>query len=251
MRAAGPDMNVMSKSNLPRALALSTALLGTLSAAEQQEKSFSTQLSRPLACRYLLSLPAGYDSDSAQTWPLIIFLHGAGERGDDLERLKKHGPPKLIAQGRDLGAIVASPQTPEGEVWDPQLVKALTDELAATLRVDQSRIYLTGLSMGGFGAWETALLYPDTYAAIVPICGGAGVRFLLAERIRSLPVWIFHGAKDTVVEPAHSQRMHEALKHIGGNVRFTLYPDAAHDSWTSAYDDPELWSWLLAQKRPD
>ncbi len=241
----------MSPSTLPRALALSTALLGSLSAADQQEKNFTSQTSRPLTCRYLLALPAGYDADTAKNWPLIVFLHGAGERGDDLELLKKHGPPKLLAQGRDLGAIVASPQTPLGEVWDPYLVKALTDDLAATLRVDKSRIYLTGLSMGGFGTWETALLFPDTYAAIVPICGGAGVRFLLAERIPHLPVWSFHGAKDTVVEPAHSEKMHQALQKAGGNPRLTIYPEAGHDSWTPAYDDPELWSWLLEQKRAD
>ncbi len=225
------------------------AFAADLPGAELVEKNFSKEVRREAACRYLLSLPEGYEADAARQWPLIVFLHGAGERGDDLELLNKHGPPKLIAQGRELGAIVASPQVPGGEVWDPVVVKVLTDELCATLRVDKDRVYLTGISMGGFGTWETALAFPDTYAAIAPICGGTGVRFLLAERIKHLPVWIFHGALDTVVEPAHSQKMHDALKKAGGKVRFTLYPEAKHDSWTATYDDAEFWSWLLAQKR--
>lgn len=233
------------------AVAFMVALTGPLTAAEPLEKSLSVESHRPLSCRYLLSLPSGYEAEAEATrhWPLVIFLHGAGERGNDLRLLNKHGPPKLIAQGQDLGAIVASPQVPQGDVWDPHLVKALTEELRASLRVDPDRVYLTGISMGGFGTWETALHYPDTYAAIAPICGGTGVRFLLAERLKHLPIWIFHGALDTVVEPAHSQKMYDALKKVGGNPRFTLYPDAKHDSWTVTYDDPAFWSWLMAQKR--
>lgn len=236
------------------ALTLLTLLLlhaPALTAAEQTENHLTSQTSLSLSCRYLLALPQGYEQDSARLWPLVVFLHGAGERGDDLEMVKRHGPPKLIARGRDLGVIVASPQARAGDVWDPHLVKALTDHLSATLRVDKNRMYLTGLSMGGFGTWETALTYPSVYAAIAPICGGAGVRFLMAERIKHLPVWIFHGARDTVVEPAQSQKMYDGLKKIGGNVRLTLYPDAAHDSWTATYDSPEFWTWLLDQKRGD
>ena len=225
------------------------ACIGPLTAAETQDHTFSTESHRTLACRYLLTLPKGYEADSNQRWPLVIFLHGAGERGDDLSLVTKHGPPKLVAQGKDLGAIVASPQVPAGAVWDPHLVKALTEDLCTRLRVDRQRLYLTGISMGGFGTWETALQFPETYAAIAPICGGTGVRFLLAERIKHLPVWIFHGALDTVVEPAHSQKMYDALKKIGSNARLTLYPDAKHDSWTVTYDDPAFWEWLMAQKR--
>ncbi len=244
-------MNPLPASSWPLALLAALFCIQPAAAQTETEKAFQREVTLPVSCRYLLALPQGYEEDATKTWPLIVFLHGAGERGDDLEMVKKHGPPKLIAQGRDLGAIVASPQVPKGSIWDPHLVKALTDELAATLRVDKRRIYLTGLSMGGFGTWETAILYPDTYAAIVPICGGAGVRWVMAERIKHLPVWIFHGAKDTAVEPMHSEKMHQALKKAGGDVRFTLYPDAAHDSWTAAYDDPELWTWLLAQRRAE
>ena len=228
---------------------LGSMSVGSAVATDLMEREFIGEVSRTVGYRYLLALPEGYEADTSRQWPLLVFLHGAGERGDNLEVLKKHGPPRLIAEGKDLGMIVVSPQCRAGQLWDPLAVKALTDDIAATFRVDHNRIYLSGLSMGGFGTWETAIEFPDTYAALVPICGGAGVRWLLAERIKSVPVWIFHGAKDTVVEPEQSQRMADMLKRVGAPVKFTLYPDASHDSWTPAYNDPELWSWLLKQRR--
>ena len=223
--------------------------LGSTVWAEQEERVFQGKVEVAVGYRYLLGLPEGYEAEAGKRWPLIVFLHGAGERGEDLNLLKKHGPPKLIEAGKDLGAIVASPQVPEGEIWDPHAVKALTDALVATLRVDVGRIYLTGISMGGFGTWETVFSYPDTYAAIVPICGGTGVRWLLAERVKDLPAWIFHGGKDTVVPPENSEKIHAALKKIGGQAKLTIYPEAGHDSWTAAYSDPELWDWLMKQRR--
>lgn len=218
-------------------------------ASEQTEEAYTGKVTVEVGYRYLLSLPDGYAADKTKKWPLIVFLHGSGERGDNLNLLKKHGPPKLIAAGQKFPAIVASLQCPVGQIWNSIGVKAVADHLVSTLRVDVDRIYLTGLSMGGFGTWEIALENPGYFAAIVPICGGAGVRFVMAERIKHLPVWIFHGAKDPTVDPAYSQKMYVALKKAGGNVKFTLYPEAKHDSWTAAYDDPELWSWLFAQKR--
>lgn len=216
---------------------------------EQTREQFIGKATLDVNYRYLLALPDGYKADESKKWPLIVFLHGSGERGTDLELLKKHGPPKLIAAGQGIDAVVASLQCLPGQIWNPHGVKAVTDHLIKTLRVDADRVYLTGLSMGGFGTWDTALEYPATFAAIVPICGGAGVRFVMAERIKHLPVWIFHGAKDPVVEPAYSQKMFDVLTKLGGHVKLTMYPDARHDSWSAAYDDPELWKWLLAQKR--
>jgi predicted peptidase len=134
-------------------------------------------------------------------------------------------------------------------VWSPHGVKAVTDHLAETLRVDKSRIYLTGISMGGFGTWETTMEYPDTFAAIAPICGGNGVRWLQSNRLKNLPIWIFHGAKDGVVSPDYSKKMFDVLTKLRAPVKFTLYPEAGHDSWTATYDNPEFWDWLLAQKR--
>jgi predicted peptidase len=224
-------------------------LLSPAMGIEQTHEEFTGKVALDVNYRYLLALPDGYKSDSGRKWPLIVFLHGAGERGTDLETVKKHGPPKLIAAGQKFEAIVASLQCLAQQIWNPHGVKALTDELIKTLRVDTNRVYLTGLSMGGFATWETALEYPGTYAAIVPICGGAGVRFVMAERIKHLPVWIFHGARDPVVEPSYSKKMFDALTKVGGNVKLTMYPDALHDSWTAAYNDPELWKWMFAQKR--
>lgn len=198
---------------------------------------------------YLLSLPDGYEADKDKKWPLIVFLHGAGERGTNLELLKKHGPPKLIAAGQKFPAIVVSPQVLPKQIWNPHGVKALTDSIVSKYRVDARRVYLTGISMGGFGTWETGMEYPETYAALVPICGGAGVRFVMAERIKDKPVWIFHGAKDPVVEPAYSQRMFDVLTKLKAPVKLTMYPDLMHDSWTRAYEDPELWKWVFEQKQ--
>ena len=218
-------------------------------AADQIPSEFKGSISVEVGYRYLLALPEGYEADMSKKWPLIVFLHGAGERGSDLENLKKHGPPKLIAAGKKIPAIVASLQCPSGELWNSRGVKALTDDLIQKHRVDAGRVYLTGLSMGGFGTWDTAFDYPDTYAAIVPICGGAGVRWLIADKLKHLPAWIFHGEKDPVVDPAYSTMMHKVLSKIGAPVKLAIYPGAGHDSWTAAYNDPALWEWLFQQKR--
>lgn len=218
-------------------------------AADQTPQDFTRRITLDVGYRYLLSLPDGYAADEKRRWPLVVFLHGSGERGTDLELVKKHGPPKLLAAGQKFEAIIASPQCLPRQVWNPHGIKALTDHLTQALRIDVDRIYLTGLSMGGYGTWETALEHPDTYAAIVPICGGAGVRWVMADRISHVPAWIFHGAKDSAVSPDFSRRMHEALTKAGGVSKLTIYPNAAHDSWTAAYGDPQMWKWLLEQRR--
>jgi predicted peptidase len=218
-------------------------------AGPQTEQSFSAEAKLQVGYRYLLSLPEGYDTAPTKKWPLLVFLHGAGERGDNLQLLKKHGPPKLIEAGKKFEAIVISPQVPEKNIWNPHAVKALVDELIKTHRVDTSRLYLTGISMGGFGTWDTALAYPDTFAAIAPICGGAGVGFVMAERIKDLPCWIFHGDKDGAVPVDFSLKMHGALQKAGSQAKLTLYPEVGHDSWTRSYDNPDLWTWMFAQKR--
>ncbi|MDZ4404375.1 prolyl oligopeptidase family serine peptidase [Prosthecobacter sp.] len=198
---------------------------------------------------YLLSKPKGYDVDQMKKWPLVIFLHGSGERGTDLELIKKHGPPKLIAAGQKFPAVIASLQCDSKNLWNPHGVKAVTDHLIKTERIDTNRVYLTGISMGGFGTWETAFEYPDTYAAIAPVCGGAGVRWVTAERLKHLPAWIFHGDKDGAVPVENSQKIYDALKKIDAPVKLTIYPGVGHNSWTATYDSPEFWKWLFEQKR--
>lgn len=195
--------------------------------------------------QYLLYLPKDYDKQ--ESWPLMLFLHGAGERGDDLELVKTHGPPKLIAQGKDFPFIVVSPQCRKDVWWEPIELTALLDQISQTHKVDQDRICVTGLSMGGFGTWRLAAYTPHRFSAIAPICGGGEPYW--ARRFVHLPVWAFHGAKDKGVLLERSQEMVDELEKKGGKPKLTVYPEAGHDSWTETYNNPELYEWLLSKKR--
>ncbi|MBM4033716.1 MAG: phospholipase [Planctomycetes bacterium] len=214
--------------------------------AAQEARSFAAAVTKKVACRYLLYLPKGYEK-GRKRWPLLLFLHGAGERGKDLELVKKHGPPRLIAEGHDFPFIVVSPQCPANQWWSNDVLAALLDDIVANCRVDERRVYLTGLSMGGYGAWALACERPERFAAVAPICGG-GNR-LLAHALKHVPVWAFHGAKDDVVPLAESEKMANAVKASGGKAKLTVYPDAGHDSWTATYANPELYKWLLKHRR--
>ncbi|HEV3255667.1 MAG TPA: prolyl oligopeptidase family serine peptidase [Gemmataceae bacterium] len=216
------------------------------SATRQQSKQFDKEITIRVKLKYLLYLPEGYGK-SDKAWPLLLFLHGSGESGKDLNKVKIHGPPKLIERGKDFPFIVVSPQSPR-RGWDVPALNALLDDVVATHKVDKDRIYLTGLSMGGYGTWALAAAYPEKFAAIVPICGGGDLAD--AKQLKDLPIWVFHGAKDPAVPPRRSKEMVKALEAAGAkNVKFTLYPDADHDSWTRTYDNPKLYEWLLKQKR--
>ena len=201
----------------------------------------------PEQYEYLIYLPEGYAEEPQASWPLMLFLHGAGERGDSLDLVKVHGPPKLIEQGQHFPFIVVSPQSPEGYRWVAETLDKLLNEIVAQYRVDEDRIYVTGLSMGGYATWDLATRYPNRFAAIAPICGGSEPS--RACRFSHLPVWAFHGAQDDVVPLEHSQAMIDALQQCGGDARLTTYPDASHDSWTATYDNPELYDWLLSHRR--
>lgn len=227
---------------------LSLVMLSHATAADPPRQVAKTlELEVPVKLDYLLYLPPDYEKQDA--WPLVIFLHGAGERGNDLELVKKHGPPKLIAEGKDFPAIIVSPQCSTGRWWHAQLLEltALVDEIEEKYKVDKSRIYLTGLSMGGFGTWALGAYTPERFAALVPICGGGEA--LAARALTKTPVWAFHGAKDAIVPLKRSEDMVEALKRSKGNVQFTVYPEAQHDSWTETYANPDVWKWMFEQKR--
>ena len=218
-------------------------------AKPQPGRMQSMQLDVPIQIRvrlrYLLYLPPDYAAK--EKWPMLLFLHGAGETGSDLELVKKHGPPKLIAAGKQFPFVVVCPQAPRLG-WRSEELKALIDHVMDEYRIDPDRVYVTGLSMGGYGTWALAIAYPDLFAAIVPICGGGDAKAV--RRIRHVPTWAFHGGKDRVVPARRSKVMIEALKAAGNPVaRLTIYPDAGHDSWTATYDNPELYTWLLKQKR--
>jgi predicted peptidase len=238
-----------------RRLVASALAVGSLAVSEPPVKSESDSNRQAVVTatvtvqkeyRYLHYLPPGYEADPTRRWPLILFLHGAGERGDDIEMIKKHGLPKLIAQGKDFPAVVISPQCPVGEWWNVVILDALVDKIAREERIDRDRIYVTGLSMGGFGTWALAIHNPDRYAAILPICGGGEIQ--RAWAIARIPAWTFHGDLDPTVPIARSQQMVDALKAAGGSPRFTVYPGYHHDSWTVTYENPEIYEWLFAQR---
>ena len=205
---------------------------------------------------YLLFLPEGYAAKEAKRWPLIFFLHGAGERGTNLWKVATHGPPKIAAKNPDFQFIVVSPQCPEGETWSDDAVLVLLNEILRAHAVDPRRVYLTGLSMGGYGTWSLGLKYPERFAAIAPVCGGGvPIHIHLASPVKeralaSLGVWAFHGAKDPVIPPDESERMIALLQKAGvKDVKLTIYPEAKHDSWTETYQNQALYDWFLQHKR--
>jgi len=211
----------------------------------QSECEFEGQITKTVRLKYLLFLPESYNEDPKQKWPLIIFLHGMGERGNDLEKVKVHGIPKIVEQKKDFPFIAISPQCPGTSSWtaETDALNALIDDVASKYAVDENRLYLTGLSMGGFGTWALATAYPERFAAIAPICGGGDPKKACA--MKDIPAWVFHGAKDQTVPIVRSEEMVKALKDCGGDVQFTIYPEAGHDSWTETYNNPKLYEWFL------
>ena len=208
------------------------------------DETFSVTRTNSLPCR--LYVP---DEAPAAPLPLVTFLHGAGERGTDPALLSVHGPFRRIAEGWRPDFLCLAPQCPEGVRWtdltEPlgELIQSTADRLGA----DRSRLYLTGISMGGFGIWAMLARWPKLFAAAVPICGGG--QPWAASEFASVPVRVFHGDADGVVDCHYSVDMVTALKARGGDAELTLYPGVGHDSWTQTYENPDVWAWLLAQKK--
>ena len=216
---------------------------------------------------YRVYSPEGVDN--ASRMPLVVFLHGAGERGHDNERQLLHGARDLLRYSieRQEPMIIVAPQVPLDErwvdvVWDERvhrmpehpsesmgLLMGLLTELMLDSRVDPNRVYLTGLSMGGFGTWDLIARWPDTFAAALPVCGGGDTDS--AVRIKDIPIWAFHGSDDAVVIPERSRDMIQALQRVGSNARYTEYPGVGHDSWTETYQNFEVLDWFFSQRRGD
>lgn len=216
---------------------------------------------------YRLLKPHPYNAD--RKYPLVIFLHGAGERGDDNTAQLRHGTADFCkAKWREkYPCYVVAPQCPTGKKWVdvdwsaethamPEktsetmlLVLELADTMIRDSAVNDNRIYLTGLSMGGYGTWDTLARRPHFFAAAVPICGGGDPK--TAASFAHVPLWCFHGEKDNVVRVSRSRDMIEALKAAGGTPKYTEYPGVTHNSWTATYSDPELFEWMFSQLRRD
>ncbi len=212
---------------------------------------------------YRLLVPAKIEE--GKKYPLVIFLHGAGERGTDNEKQLVHGIPDFVKNREKYPAFVIAPQCPANKKWaevdwsakthtlpkepsDPaKLLLALLETFIKEKPVDSKRIYLTGLSMGGYGTWDLIARKPEFFAAAAPVCGGGDEA--TAEKIKNVPLWVFHGDKDTVVIPERSRNMVEAIKKAGGKPKYTEYKGVGHDSWVKAYSDPEFFAWLFAQKK--
>ena len=200
-----------------------------------------------ITIRYWLFVPEQYDA--SKPMPLMLFMHGAGERGDDLKKVKQWGPPKLVEKRKDFPFILISPQCPAEQWWRADLMVSLVEHVAAELAVDHSRIYVTGLSMGGFGTWSLLSAKPELFAAAAPICGGGDPKKV--ERFKNIPIWVFHGDADEVVPVERSRDMVDALKAVDAPVKYTEYEGVGHNSWSKTYANEDLYKWLLEHQRDE
>ncbi len=211
-------------------------------------ESFKFQNHIKSKLNYLVYIPQSYNT--SKKWPLILSLHGSGERGDNIDDVKKWGIHKILRENEDFPFVVVSPQCPIGEIWEMQFnaLKDLLDEIENSYNIDDERIYLTGYSMGGYGTWNFAILNPERFTAIVPISGGA-ISPKKAIRLKNLPIWVAHGDSDTIVQFEESKRIVDCLKAYNPNIIFKVYKGAGHEVCTIAYKEPELFQWLLKQKK--
>jgi len=213
--------------------------------AQQENGVFETEISKSVTYQYILQKPL----HSVEKEALIIFLHGSGERGTDVEKLKVHGPLKYI-QTHELDAFILAPQCPDNEMWEAEALYNLIQKVISEQNIDPNRIYLTGLSMGGWGTWNLAFAHPEMFAAVVPVCGFVDrVPMLNPCQLENIPIRIFHGLLDDVVDVRESIDIYKKLKNCNSDIELTIFDDANHDSWTRVYDHPEIYNWMLAQKK--
>jgi len=217
---------------------------------KQTVAALHKEIVKTIELQYVVYLPSDFDLGAGKQWPMIYFLHGINQRGSDIELVKKYGIPNNLEAGEELPFIVVCPQCPAGSFWplENDALIALLNEIVDQYPVDRDRIYLTGYSMGGYGAWDLALNYPDTFAAVAPVCGGL-VPGRNPESLKSLPIWTFHGDQDSVVPIQESKMVVHALESMGSAVKFTIYPGVDHDSWTETYRNPALYAWFLQHVR--
>lgn len=204
------------------------------------------EITKTLTLDYLLHIPDTEDQPADKKWPVILFLHGSGERGTDLNKVKANGLPNIVDQDKSFPFIVISPQCPEDEFWamEKEALLAIVEHVLKNYPADPKRVYLTGLSMGGYGAWHLPIDYPHVFAAVAPVCGGIDPS--KAAALRDVPIWAFHGAKDDVVPLSESQGIVDALEAIEANVKLTVYREGNHNAWDETYSNPDLYKWFLS-----
>jgi predicted peptidase len=216
----------------------------------QHPQEFQRTVTQELRMKYLLFIPEGYNTD--QKWPLIMYLHGGSRRGNDVEKLREpgFGLPAIVEKNKSFPFIVLSPQCPDGEIWtDTDALVTLLDKVIKEYSVDPTRIYLTGHSMGGRGTWYLAYKHPEKFAAIAPM-SSLSVITAWASRLKNMPIWAFHGAKDEIVPIAETEDLINALKSIGNDVRFSVLPDRDHYI-LDVCENQELYSWFLQHRLSD
>jgi len=192
---------------------------------------------------YLLHVPEDYNKDPNKKWPVIFYLHGRHASGKNLQSLKRYGLPYYISKGKQMDFVVVSPQCPWGKNWASEdWFNPVYDEVATKLRIDDSRIYLMGMSMGGFGTWEIANRMPERFAAISPMCGGANLKWV--DQLSKIPTWVFHGTADRQIPISRSEVMVRALEKLKANIKFTRLINQGHDI-SKQFNNDELYSWLL------
>ena len=199
------------------------------------------------ALDYLVYLPADYEKDKSKQWTLVVFLHGSGERGSDVQVVRKTGLTRTLEQRGTLPYVMVAPQCPANTIWNVGTLDKFLDQILTDYRVDKKRVVLTGLSMGGFGTWNWSVEHPERFAGLVPICGGG--KSDKATALKGMPIWAFHGDADPAVKFATGQAIVDAAKAAGADIKFTVYPGVGHNSWGKAYAEPELEAWILARKK--
>ena len=269
-------------------LILKTSSIQASSEPQLLRKSFTSLVSNTER-EYWLYLPQGYNDSNEEKWPVIMFLHGGGERGEDINKVLKHGPIMEVYNGRELPFIIIAPQMPSMPIDEQRAARErrtpsvktgrksmlrtvigvenkfgplgpphgwneiekdlimILDNTLKNYRADSNRMYLTGLSYGGFGTWYMAIHHPDRWAAVAPICG-AGDNYQV-HKIGKTPVWLFQGGRDNVVPPEISLKTADILDAAGGNVRVTVHEDLSHDCWTRVYSGEDIYNWFLSHSR--
>ncbi|MDF0717448.1 PHB depolymerase family esterase [Muricauda sp. 334s03] len=199
--------------------------------------------------KYYLYYPEDYFSSENTDFGLLLFLHGGGESGRNVEEIKDTGPPKMLAEGKQFPFLILAPQNSHAKKWwNTDAVVQLLDSVVAANRVDKNRIYLTGLSRGGSASWELATQYPEKFAAMAVVCGMTPLPY--AHWIdKNMPIWVFHGDQDDVIDVEESDKMVMKLREMGHDVRYTRYKGVGHNAWNKAYTTDSLYTWIAKQKR--